>query len=160
MASKTKYVTLKGIAVYPKVFPDLRDWGYDDELRDSGGQYVLALSIEDEEMDKLIEAHSQAPDYAKDIETRDGTVYKNCVKLKRFHEKYNKKGELLEWASGAPKVVKADGSAWSFEDDGAIGNGSVVECDVVVYKAGSVYGTRLERIKVIDHVPMPELLVA
>jgi hypothetical protein len=58
------------------------------------------------------------------------------------------------YGGGAPKVTKADGTAWDFDEDGAIGNGSVVEVLLNVYDTSrkSIVGTRLEKVKVLEHV--------
>lgn len=58
------------------------------------------------------------------------------------------------YGGGAPKVVKADGSTWDFDEDGYIGNGSVVEVILSVYDTSrkSIVGTRLDKVKVLEHV--------
>ena len=60
-----------------------------------------------------------------------------------------------DWDSGVPIVLKEDNTRWDYESDGPIGNGSIVEVTLAVYdikKYGNT-GTRLERVKVIEHKP-------
>ena len=54
---------------------------------------------------------------------------------------------------GAPIVVKADGSPWDYDEDGPIGNGSLVEVILSVYDTSrkSIVGTRLDKVKVLEH---------
>ena len=153
--SNSTYVTVKGKAYWAKVFPENKDaTGWDNELTATGGQYVINLDLDTDSVLELTKLGSQTVDYPKEMQDEEGkdiTTYK----FKRLHEKYDKRGNLLEWASGAPKVKKADGTPWDIEEDSWIGNGSTVELRVCVYKAGKVVGTRLEEVKVIDHVPAP-----
>ena len=54
-------------------------------------------------------------------------------------------------------VTHADGTPWDLDVDGLIGNGSTVEILATVYdipKYGKV-GTRLDVVKVLDHVSSP-----
>ena len=58
-----------------------------------------------------------------------------------------------DWDSGVPIVLKEDNTRWDYDVDGPIGNGSLVEVTLAVYdikKYGNT-GTRLERVKVIEH---------
>tara|TARA_E500000331_G_scaffold54827_1_gene48488 strand:- start:2242 stop:2775 length:534 start_codon:yes stop_codon:yes gene_type:complete len=58
-----------------------------------------------------------------------------------------------DWDSGEPIVLKEDNTRWDYEVDGPIGNGSIVEVTLAVYdikKYGNT-GTRLERVKVLEH---------
>ena len=60
-----------------------------------------------------------------------------------------------DWDSGVPIVLKEDNTRWDYESDGPIGKGSIVEVTLAVYdikKYGNT-GTRLERVKVIEHKP-------
>jgi hypothetical protein len=60
-----------------------------------------------------------------------------------------------DWDSGVPIVLKEDNTRWDYESDGPIGNGSIVEVTLAVYdikKYGNT-GTRLEKVKVIEHKP-------
>lgn len=148
--AKSKYLKLKGTAKWAKVFEDNRDTtGWNDTLVDVGGQYVIDVALDEDSLMDLSASGSQTVDYPKVDD--DGETY---FRFKRIHEKKNAAGEVLDWASGAPEVIKADGSEWDFEDDGPIHNGSEVEITVCVYDAGKV-GTRLEKVKVIEPAPVP-----
>ena len=57
------------------------------------------------------------------------------------------KDDLVKF--GPPKTVGPDGEEFTE----IVGNGSEVELDVAVYQAGPYIGHRLERIKVLKHVP-------
>ena len=59
-----------------------------------------------------------------------------------------------DWDSGAPIVQKSDGSTWDISSDGTIGNGSTVEVELSVYDTSrpNIVGTRLDKVKVVDHV--------
>jgi hypothetical protein len=110
--------------------------GYQGAYQESDGACTMDLYLTKEEYSKLKDAGS-ATKLKLDEETGE-----RFIKLKRlFKGKY-------DWASGAPKVTKSDGSDWSFEDDGVIPNGSEVEVTVVVYTTSMTPGTRLESVKV------------
>lgn len=157
---KSTFVSIKGKAMWAQVFPENKDaTGWENELASTGGQYCVWMDLDEDSKVELGRLGSQALDYPREMEDNHGdpvTVYR----FKRFHEKYDRSGNLLEWASGAPKVKKADGTAWNVEEDGFIGNGSELELRVCVYKAGRVIGTRLEEIKVLDLVEPPVVEVA
>jgi len=133
----SKYITLKGKGKWCRVFSDNRDMkGYQGAYQESDGACTMDLYLTKEEYSKLKDAGS-ATKLKLDEETGE-----RFIKLKRlFKGKY-------DWASGAPKVTKSDGSDWSFEDDGVIPNGSEVEVTVVVYTTSMTPGTRLESVKV------------
>lgn len=59
-----------------------------------------------------------------------------------------------DWDSGAPEVYRADGNPWDEAVDGKIGNGSYGRVLVIVTPLPDqgVVSTRLEKIKVLDHV--------
>jgi hypothetical protein len=137
---------------WAKVFEDNRDMigpvmsdgrPHNPDIREKmEGQYTIEMLLDDDQLEELKASGSQAADYAK---PEDG---KHLVRFKRPHKKYNRKGELLEWACGAPEV------SWDFEEDGPIGNGSTVTVTVVVYQAGPMVGTRLKSVDVVEHVPI------
>lgn len=158
----TRYVNVTGKAYWAKVFEENRDLtGWDDSLVETGGQYVVMVEADADSIHELTMARSQTVDNMKDVPVEKGsTTTVKCVKLRRDHEKYSRKGDLLEWASGAPKIVKDDGKTpWSIEDDGLLGNGTEIVARVAVYDAGKNVGTRLEAIRVVNHVPAPDMEV-
>lgn len=158
--SNSTYLTVRGTAYWAKVFPENKDaTGFDDELKESGGQYTIMVDLDSDSLMELTKASSQVPDYPRVIKDEDGNDI-TAYRFKRLHEKRDRSGKLLEWASGNPAVVDAAGKIWDLEELGLIGNGSEVELRVCVYKAGRVVGTRLEEVKVVNHVPAPEREVA
>ena len=138
----TRKVKLTGLGYWAKVFEDNRDLtGFEDALKDIGGQTTIDMDLDGDMMDKLrasksMKKGSGSPD-------NDGLTR---VKLTRKWEE--------NYGGGAPKVVKADGSEWDFDEDGPIGNGSVVEVILSVYDTSrkSIVGTRLDKVKVLEHV--------
>ena len=156
----TQYIKVRGKAFWAQVFEQNRDMeGWDGTAKEWNGQYLINVALEGDSLMDLTASGSQAVDHMKEVVGEDGTVYK-VVRFKRRHEHRNRKGELMEWASGAPKVVKDDGSPWVLEDDGLIGNTSDVECTVAVYDAGKNKGTRLQEVRILNHVPAPEKVSA
>ena len=59
-----------------------------------------------------------------------------------------------DWECGPPIVVKNDDAPWSYDEDGPIGNGSTVQVHLSVYDIPKYQnvGTRLEKVKVLEHV--------
>jgi len=140
----TEFVKLKGTAKWARVFEDNRDlYGFEGAAKEYGGQYVIDVYADKENLDKLKASGSR-------IRPKLDTDGKMFVKFKRKHE------GPFEAASGAPKVTNKAGDVWSFEDDGPIGNGSEVEVDLVVYDTRMGKGTRLEGVKVLSLVEYKE----
>lgn len=140
----TRMVTLKGTGKWMKVFEQNRDKeGYNGAYQDCDGACVMDLYLTKEEYQKLKDAKS-ATKLKLDEDTGE-----RFIKLKRkFKDRY-------EWASGAPKVLKADGTDWDVNTDGLIGNGSEVEVTVSVYDTSMTAGTRLEKVKVLKAEALP-----
>jgi hypothetical protein len=138
----TRRVKLTGIAYWAKIFEDNRDLtGFEDALKDVGGQTCIDVDFDDEMMQKLRASKSMK----KGTKSPDNDDLTRVKLTRKWQENYG---------GGAPKVVKADGSDWDFDEDGPIGNGSVVEVVISVYDTSrkSIVGTRLEKVKVIEHV--------
>jgi len=126
----TRKVKLTGIAEWAKVFPQNRDMkGYE-------GAY------EDDNMEAL-KASRSIKRGSPDPEGRGTKV--------KFVRKFD---TGRDWDSGAPVVKKSDDSNWDFDIDGPIGNGSTVEVLLSVYdtRMKNIVGTRLDMVKVVDHV--------
>lgn len=148
----TRKVKLTGIAYWSRVFEDNRDeTGYDNALADIGGQTTIDVDLDDDEMAKLIKSKSM----------KRGTASKDNPGLTRVkftrkwtHTITTKKGDTLD-LGGPPQVLKEDGTVWDYDVDGPIGNGSTVEVLLSVYDTArkAIVGTRLDRVKVIHHVP-------
>ena len=136
-------LTLTGTAQWAKVFENNRDLdGYQGAYHDTNGRCTIELALDDDNMQRLSDSGCMSKGKA-DPDGR-GTL----VKLTRKFD------TAYDWDGGAPKVYKADGAPWSFESDGAIGNGSEVLVELDVYK-NVKYGTtttRLERVKVLKAI--------
>lgn len=131
-----------GKAMWAKVFEENRDLkGFEGAAEAYGGQYKIDLVLEPHALKEFKKSGSAVN---PKINTDTSDVY---VTLKRKHI------DRFEWSGGQPKVTKADGSVWSFEEDGYIGNGSTVEVEYEVYTTRMANGTRLLGVKVLEHVP-------
>jgi hypothetical protein len=135
--------TVTGIAQWAKVFEENRDLdGFEGQWRDTNGRCTIDVIMDQTNFTKLTDLGMMAN--GKDDPEGRGKVVKFTRKFEAPHE----------WMGGAPAVYKSDGTMWSFDDDGVIGNGSEVLVEVDIYKNGnySNYTTRLERVKVIKLV--------
>ncbi len=139
--AKTRMVVLKGYANWAKIFEQNRDLtGFDNQLADKGGQCTLDIDLDKENLAKLRQAgykHGGNPSPDNEGHFR--------VRLKRKWEE--------QYGGGAPKVFKADGTTWDFNEDGEVGNGSVVSVIAQVYDTNykGIIGCRLEEVKVDEH---------
>ena len=132
-------VVLKGKAQWAKVFEDNRDMkGFEGAYEENDGAYTIDVILDKEEFDKLKATGS----IKKGVLTEDG-IKVNFVRKHRIGGR----------EYGPPRVKDADGNKW---DKGLIGNGSEVEVGLVVYdtKYKGRAGTRLEAIRVVEHVPV------
>ena len=145
----TNRIKLQGKAKWARVFENNRDMeGFEGNYRPYNGAYTIQLEMDKENFDKL-----EATGAAKASKARRKEVDRlGSVEIK-FERKHN---DRFEWASGAPKVMKADGSEWSFADDGLIGNDSDVEVEISVYTTTKATGSRLESVTVINPVEYDE----
>ena len=145
----TTRLILRGKAKWAKVFESNRDMnGFEGAYRPYDGAYSIQLEMDKENYDKL-----EASGAAKANKIRRKEVDKLGTTEIRFIRKHK---DRFEWASGAPKVMKADGSEWSFADDGLIGNDSDVEVEISVYTTTKATGSRLESVTVINPVEYDE----
>lgn len=138
----TRRVKLTGLGYWAKVFEDLRDLtGYEGALTDIGGQTTIDIDLDDDMVQKVKDSKSM----------KKGRPSQENEGLTRF--KFTRKWQE-NYGGGAPTVLKADGTAWDYDEDGPIGNGSVVEIIVSVYDTSrkSIVGTRLDKVKVLEHV--------
>ena len=147
----TRKVILVGIAEWAKVFEENRDKvGFKDgdapgTYEDTDGACPIDMILDKENMDRLIASKSMKKG-SPDAEGRGTRV--------RFVRKFN---TGRDWDSGSPVVVKSDGTKWDMDVDGLIGNGSTVAVTLSVYdtRRKSIVGTRLDRVKVLEHVLPP-----
>tara|TARA_R100001510_G_C7622918_1_gene183428 strand:- start:682 stop:1203 length:522 start_codon:yes stop_codon:yes gene_type:complete len=137
----TTTIELNGIITWAKLFEGNRDMG--DYDKETNGACSVDL-IMDEDNFKLMKDAGVRKQGKPDPEGR-GTV----VKFKRpFEDKFGR-----DWAGGVPEVFRPDGSAWSSDSDGLIGNGSIGVVFLDVYDTKMGKGCRLSGVQVIDHVP-------
>lgn len=152
--SKTKYYTLKGKAYYAKIWESNREmntWnpssGQFDIPATDGGKYTLVLETTESEAQKFRDTGAKSAEYIKYNDNGNPTF-----KLHRQHEKRDKHGNLLEWASGAPKVKGVPA-------DTVIGNGSDVEVRISVWGRPPSSGHRIEEVTVtnlVEYIPDEE----
>jgi hypothetical protein len=137
----TRKVKLVGMGYWAKVFEDNRDkTGFEDALVDIGGQTTIDMDLDDANMEKLKKSKSMK---------RGTPSSENAAMTRvRFTRKWTE-----QYCGGEPSVVKADGTKWDYDEDGPIGNGSTVEVTLAVYDTSrkSIVGTRLEKVKVLEH---------
>ena len=142
----TRKVILVGIAEWAKVFEDNRDMkGFEGAYEEFDGACTIDMILDKENMDRLIASKSMKKG-SPDAEGRGTRV--------RFVRQFNTGRDL---DSGSPVVVKSDGTKWDMDVDGLIGNGSTVAVTLSVYDTSrkSIVGTRLDRVKVLEHVKPP-----
>lgn len=138
----TRKVKLQGLAYWSKVFEGNRDLtGFEDALKDIGGQTCIDVDLDATNMALLQKSKSMkrgTPSPDNDGMTRV-----------RFTRKWTE-----NYGGGAPVVHKADATVWDYDDDGPIGNGSTVQVTLSVYDTSrkSIVGTRLDKVKVLEHV--------
>ena len=139
----TRKVKLTGIAEWAKVFPQNRDMqGFDGAYQDCNGACTIDVILDDDNLATLKASRSMK----RGVPDQMGRGTK--VKLVRKFDTGR------DWDSGAPVVKKSDGTDWDYDLDGTIGNGSTVEVELSVYDTSrpNIVGTRLDKVKVIDHV--------
>lgn len=139
----TRKVVLTGTGYWMRVFAQNRDLtGFEDALKDVGGQCVMDMDLTADEFAKLKKAKFMSDGK---LSPEDSGLTR--VKLKRKWQE--------QYGGGAPEVVKADNTPWDYETDGPIGNGSKVAVIVHVYDTArkNIFGARLEKIKVLEHIP-------
>ena len=139
----TRKIKLTGIAEWARVFETNRDMdGFDGVYRDHDGACTIDIIMDDDNLTTLKASRSMKKG-TPDAEGRGTKV--------KFIRKFN---TGKDWDSGAPIVQKSDGSTWDISSDGTIGNGSTVEVFLSVYdtKMKNIVGTRLDKVKVLDHV--------
>lgn len=133
----TKKITLEGNLSWAKVFEDNRDMkGFEGAYEEHDGGYTVVVTLD----------HSGLNDLKASGSMKKGTMSEGGVDVK-FLRKHT---DRFDWASGAPKVYKPDGTVWDFAADGHIPNGSEGKVVLSVYDTSrkSIKGTRLEEVYV------------
>jgi len=137
MASTTQYIT--GTAMWAKVFAHNKDANVD--FHGPGGAYVVDLIVDKEELDSFVSTGARTTPKATD----EGM----SIKFKRKHTH-----PTIPAFGGPPQVVDADKQAW---DGTLIGNGSTLEIAYTVYDTKLGKGTRMEGVRVIEHIELPPM---
>lgn len=141
----TRKFSVKGKSLWAKVFDsnkELKDW--QGNPHDFGGLFKIDVILDKE--NKAIYKSSGTSGKGKFDD--DG----NFIATFKRKETTMAGGKVLEWASGAPQVVNADGSAFTGT---LIPNGSDVEVEFTVYTTSMSPGTRLEKVIVHTMAEMP-----
>ena len=152
----TKKYKVRGTCSWAQVFEGNRDKVKWDESSMSfvsdpeGGNYKITLHLEMDQFKSVKKTGSKVVQYSKEDDVGLDTVV-----FKRPHVKKDRKGEVLEWAGGAPQVTDEFDEAWNFEEKGPIYDGSEVEVEYVVYGKSPMVGTRLESVKVLKSAAKP-----
>ena len=147
----TRKVKLTGLGYWAKVFEDNRDLtGYEDALKDVGGQTTIDMDLDDDNLALLRKSKSMK----RGTESPDNDGLTRVKFTRKWEHKIQTKKGVMD-LGGEPVVVKADGTKWDYDEDGPIGNGSTVEVTLSVYDTSrkAIVGTRLDKVKVIEHVP-------
>ena len=137
MASNTYYIS--GTANWAKVFANNKD--KNEDFHGPGGAYTLDLVVDKEEEDAFKATGARTSPKM----TADGT----SIKFKRKHVH-----PTISEFGGPPQVVDAEKNSW---DGTLIGNGSTVELAYTVYDTKMGTGTRLEGVRIIEHVELPPM---
>jgi hypothetical protein len=138
----TRRVKLRGLGYWAKVFEDNRDkTGYENALEDIGGQTTIDIDLDDDMVGKVRESKSMKK--GKPSEENPGMTRFKFTR--KWQEKYG---------GGPPAVLNDEGNEWDYDEDGPIGNGSEVEVVLSVYDTSrkNIVGTRLEKVKVLNHI--------
>ena len=144
----TRKVKLEGIGEWCKVFEQNREMtGYKPTPQAVGayeecnGACKIDIIMNDENFKRLKASKSMKSGTDDDLGRGKKVTFVRKFETGR------------DWDSGAPIVLKEDNTRWDYEVDGPIGNGSVVEVTLAVFdikKYGNT-GTRLEKVKVVEH---------
>jgi len=137
MASTTQYIT--GTAMWAKVFAHNKD--KNEDFHGPGGAYVVDLIVDKEELDSFVSTGART--------TPKTTDEGMSIKFKRKHTH-----PTIPAFGGPPQVVDADKQAW---DGTLIGNGSTLEIAYTVYDTKLGKGTRMEGVRVIEHIELPPM---
>jgi len=170
----TRYIQIKGVIEWAKVFEQNRDrTGPGGAWKDhNGGTSVDMLLDEDNveileasgstklgvqdrrygkegEDDVIITFVGEAPRKGQKIPK--GFTEKDRIGLPRY--KMTRMWDETFGHMGGPAIAHADGAPWTLDNDGLIGNGSVGIAHLEVYTTGNdLVGTRLNGLQVLEHV--------
>lgn len=145
----TKQVVLQGEASWAKVFEQNRDMkGFENAFVPFDGAYTIDIKLDKFNFDTL--AATGAAKASKIKQKEADKFGEATLKFTRKHK------DRFDWSSGAPVVLKEDGSPWNYVLDGVIPNGSKVTIGVDVYTTSKATGTRLAYVHVTERADMEE----
>lgn len=163
--NKTKFLQLHGIFEWAKVFEETRDMiGANGAYEACDGACTLDLIVTPDVYQQLADTGSQKSPLIldKNGKWRGERTWSSKEQGKSFLDALEEADQLKvklvrKWKAphtygGAPQVAHVDGSAWSLQEDGLIGNGSKGIAYVSVYEAKGLVGTRLDGVQVLEHV--------
>lgn len=134
----TTELKLTGKAYWAKVFESNKD--SNEDFHGPGGAYTIQLVVEQD----MLDAYAATGGRIQSKVTEQGV----CLNFKRKHTHH------IEPFGGPPQVVDAESQPWSGT---IIGNGSTVEVALTVYDTKMGKGTRLEGVRVVESVELPEM---
>lgn len=150
---QTKIGVFEGELYFARVFEANMD--NSDFHEATQGEYNLMFVPKDDETLEQMKAYgfpetSMGNQMIKPIDKAGGRL---GMKLKRPN--VHKSG--ISDFGGAPAVTKGKTNVpWSYEKDGALGNGTTAAVVVSFYGEGSRASIRLEKVGVLEHVPYEE----
>ena len=150
---KTKYGVFEGTLYYARLFQDNMDNSEYHET--TQGQYnTMFVPKDSDEVNRMIAMGFPETvlghQMIKPIDAADG---KMGMKLKRP----NVHPSGIEDFGGAPSVTKGKtNTPWDYIEDGGLGDGTKALVKISIYGEGSTASVRLEKIGVIEHVPVQE----
>lgn len=163
--SNTTYLELPAIFEWARVFPENMDKvGANNAYAGTNGAYTVDVILTKDVFQQLEDAGSQKTPLVKGKDDKwiseknwrskeQGKSYLDALdEAEHVKVKLVRKHDAPFTYGGPPQVAHADGTPWSFRDDGPIGNFSKGIAYVSVYEAGGLKGTRLDGIQVMELV--------
>lgn len=161
--------TMEMVLEYAKVFPENADMGDSDgndtqrSIAEKGGQYVTnAYFTSEEQIEQLLSEGMKEKNLGHEtikVGNQEFGIGK-YIQLKRpvgdLIKRFDNKGKTVEVNYGGPVGVvdltqgKDNKRWWSYEEDGALGNGTLAQVQFETYRDGA--GRRLKNIGVVEHV--------
>ena len=143
MAKKSQMLKLTGKAYWAKLFENNRDMN--EDFHGPGGATTIQLYCNQDTVEEYLAAGGRI----KPKSDEEGVYLQ--FKRKFIHE-------TIPSFGGLPQVVVEDDEGNIQDWDGTlIGNGSEVEVAVTLYDSKMGKGTRLEGVRIINLVEMPEM---
>lgn len=151
--AKTKYGVFEGQLYYARVFTDNMD-DHEYHEKTSGQFNTVFIPKDDAELNKMVDlGFPEVSMGNKMIKEWSVAGDRKGMKLKRP----NVHPSGIEDFGGAPSVTKGKtNTPWDYIEDGGLGDGTKALVKISIYGEGSTASVRLEKIGVIEHVPVQE----